>query len=212
MPLKSYFLTNKTRMNMISFVRMFRLGTRLAPVTLLFATHLFGGQSLVLAGNPLITVADPGYPHNQSWRVEFQIHDWTLPATGAPPIVSLAGVGFAAYLGAEGRIRLESLGDSVVEQAPCLVNLAGMRNALVRFQRNASTMKITCEIWSYDSTGYNTQTESIRTLGNLSFGGGGFGGGANAALAYLRVFTTLLPLGGRPPVTADAGDWTDLRF
>src|SRR4029077_13349285 len=31
-------------------------------------------------------------------------------------------------------------------------------------------------------------------------------------LGYLRVFTTLVPIGSRPPTTADGGNWTELKF
>jgi PAS domain-containing protein len=190
----------------------FRRGTRLMQGLLLFAATLFAGQSLVFNAGQYLDLADPQYPRNQSWRVEFQVHDWTEPATGSGRLISLSGLGFAAFIGPNGSFSLESAGDRVLEQQPCFVNANGMSNALIRFQRNVTTSKVTCEIWSYDSTGYNTQTDNIKTLGNLNFGGGNLGGGAAASLGFIHVFTTLLPLGSRPPVTADRGDWTDLRF
>ncbi len=187
-------------------------GGRVALLALLAASEVFAGQSLVLTpGNP-VTVADPFYPKNQSYRVEFQMHSWTLPASGAPPVIYLAGTGFAAYLTSGAVLALESLGDRVVEGQPCFLNIAGMTNALVRFQRNVSTMQVTCEVWSYDGTGYNTQKDTIGTLGNLTFGGGTLGGALSASLGFLRVTSTLVPVGGKPPVTADRGDWTELDF
>ena len=143
--------------------------------------------------------------------MEFQIHDWTLP-NGQPPLMYLAGTGFAAYFYQSGVIGLESLADRVAQQEPCFVNTSGMRNALVRFQRNLSTMQLTCEIWNYDSTGYNSQTDMITSLGNLGYGGGSLGGAISASLGFLRISSTVLPLGSRPPATGDTGAWTDLRF
>ena len=198
---------------MTKFARMCRSGGRLLPAVLLLAWHLSAGQSLVLKATDTINLADPAYPHNQSWRVEFQIHDWMLPNGGVAPIIYFASVGVAAYLNnATGLVSLESLGDQVVQQAPCFVNITGMPNALIRFQRNTGAMTVTCEAWNYDSTGYNTQTDNISKLGNLPFGGGALGNGAVGSLGFLRVFTTLIPAGGRPPVTGDTGDWTELRF
>ena len=102
-----------------------------------------------------------------------------LPNGGVAPIIYFASVGVAAYLNnATGLVSLESLGDQVVQQAPCFVNITGMPNALIRFQRNTGAMTVTCEAWNYDSTGYNTQADNISKLGNLPFGGGALGNGA----------------------------------
>jgi hypothetical protein len=145
--------------------------------------------------------------------VEFQLHSWVLPPQGSPPsLILLNGTGFAAYLRSDGLLDLESLGDAVAEQQPCFLNTSGLRDVLVRIQRNVPDMLLTCELWSYDSTGYNTQTDHIRTLGNLPYSGGTLGGKVAASLAFLRVSTTVIPLGGRPPVTGDIGDWTNLTF
>ncbi len=198
---------------MMKFARMCRSGGRLLPAVLLLAGHLSAGQSLVLRATDTIPVADPPYPHNQSWRVEFQLHDWSQPNPGNAPIIYLASVGAAAYLNnATGQLNLESVGDQVVQAAPCFLNLAGMTNALIRFQRNVGAMTLTCEAWNYDSTGYNTQSDNISKLGNLPFGGGALGNGSSGSLGFLRVFTTLVPTGSRPPVTGDPGDWTELKF
>ena len=197
---------------MTKFARMCRSGGRLLPAVLLLACRLSAGQSLVLKATDQIPLADPPYPHNQSWRVEFQIHDWTLPASGAAPFIALNSVGIAVYLNSNGLVSLASVGDQVVQQAPCYLSTAGIKNALIRFQRNAAAMTLTCEIWNYDSTGYNTETDNISRLGNLGYGGGGVGYGGATSLGFLRVFTTLIPTGSRPPVTSDTGDWTELRF
>jgi hypothetical protein len=167
---------------------------RLAVVALMLATPLTAGQSLVIPVTQPIGVSDSGFPHNQSWRVEFQIHDWRLPPAGAAPIITLYSVGFEAFLQSNGQMYVQSLGDSIVELQPCYLNLSGLTNALVRFQRNLTAKTVTCEIWNYDSTGYNSQTDHINVPGNLPFGGGSLGGGgASASLGFLRVFTTLVP-------------------
>jgi hypothetical protein len=175
---------------------------------------LFGGQSLVLTPTSTpVTLVDPIYPGNQSYRIEFQIHNWTLPPTGGQPaIFALNGLGASAWLWYDGRVALGSLTDSVVEQQPCLVNTNGLTNVLIRFQKDVPNMRYTCEIWSYDGTGYGSDADTIRTLGNPTYSGGVIGGGVTASLGFLRVFTTVVPVGGKPPTTADAGDYTELKF
>ena len=198
---------------MTIFTRILRSGCWLPVAALLAALPLPAGQSLVLPAAGYIPVADSSFPHNQSWRVEFQIHNWTVPASGAAPILGLSSVGFEAFLQSDDQLFVESLGDTVVEEAPCYLNLSGIANALVRFQRNVSAKTLTCEVWNYDSTAYNTQTDQINSLGSLPYGGGFLGGGGvTASVGFMRVFTTLLPSGSRPPVTADTGNWTELRF
>jgi len=187
--------------------------TILVLVITSFSAQLYAGQSLVLTPGRSVSLTDPPFPHNQPWRVEFQLHNWVLPAAGSPPaLIQLAGLGFAAYLRSDGLLDLESLGDTDVEQAPCFVNTTGMRDVLVRFQRNIPSMVDTCELWNFDSTGYNTATVHLLTLASASNSGGALGGNVTASLGFLHVFTTLVPLGSRPPITGDVGNWTNLTF
>jgi len=158
-------------------------------------------------------VQDPIYPATQSYRVEFQIHDWTLPIGGEQPaIFSLYGLGLGAWLYPDGRVAVGSLSDSIVEQQPCFVSVKGLSNALIRVQKDVANMRYTCEVWSYDGTGYDRDSDTIRSLGNLTHGGGVIGGKVTLSLGFLRVSTTLVPSGSRPPTTADAGDYTELKF
>ena len=73
-------------------------------------------------------------------------------------------------------------------------------------------MQFSCEIWNYDGTGYLSQVETMTGLTPRMTSGGVIGSGVSASMGFLRVATTLLPLGGKPPATADGGDWTELKF
>jgi hypothetical protein len=160
------------------------------------------------------SVNDPNYPQNQSWRIEFQMHDWTNTPAGnfSAKIFELDGVGATAWFYPDGVIALGDYKDNITPQQPCFVSAAGRTNVVVRFQRDLSKMQLTCEIWNYDGTGYASQMETIlNTIQNTS-SGGYLAGGATANLAYLRVYTTIVPLGSRPPVTANGGDWTEWKF
>jgi hypothetical protein len=53
-----------------------------AHIAILFPVLAFAGQSLVLNGSSNISVVDPVLPSSQSWRIEFQIQNWTPSAGG----------------------------------------------------------------------------------------------------------------------------------
>jgi hypothetical protein len=172
------------------------------------------GQSLVLNSSSNISVVDPVLPSSQSWRIEFQVHNWTPTPAGdySAMLFDLLGTGSIARLSPGGILETETL-DQVTQQQPCFVSVNGLTNALVRVQKNAAAMLFTCEVWNYDGTGYSSQIENISQLAPPHpYNGGTIGPGAVAALGFLRVSTTLLPLGARPPTTADGGNWTELKF
>lgn len=182
-------------------------------ISLLLSTGAFAGQSAVFtATTPAISVADPVAAQNQPWRVEFQVHNWTLPPAGtqSETFFYFAGLGAVAYFYPDGSMATGSSRDTVVEQQPCFVKTTGLTNVLVRLQRDVANMQITCELWNYDGTAYTSQVDHIKTLGTSSFGGGTIGGaGLTASIGFLRVFSTAIPLGSRPPATADVGDYVN---
>jgi len=183
-------------------------------IAILFPVLASAGQSLVLNGSSNISVVDPVLPSSQSWRIEFQIHNWTPTPAGdySAMLYDLLGTGSIARLSPGGILETETL-DQVIEQQPCFVSVNGLTNALVRVQKNAAAMLFTCEVWNYDGTGYSSQVENISQLAPPHpYNGGTIGPGASAALGFLRLSTTLLPLGAKPPTTADGGNWTEWKF
>jgi hypothetical protein len=183
-------------------------------IAVLFPVLASAGQSLVLNGSSNVSVVDPVLPSSQSWRIEFQIHNWTPTPAGdySAMLFDLLGTGSIARLSPGGTLETETL-DQVIEQQPCFVSVNGLTNALVRVQKNAAAMLFTCEAWNYDGTGYSSQIENISQLAPPHpYNGGTIGPGALASLGFLRVSTTLLPLGAKPPTTADGGNWTELKF
>ncbi len=188
-------------------------------VWLAFSSAAFAGSSLVLSPrvNPQTTsLRDPLLPANQSWRVEFQLHDWTLPSAGdfTAKLFELDGTGANAFLYPTSQLALGDLRDNASPAQPCFVSIAGLTNALVRIQRDLANSRVTCEAWNYDGTGYNSQTVSILSpLSSYSMTGGRLGASSTLAkLGFLRISTALLPLGSKPPTTADGGNWTELKF
>jgi hypothetical protein len=182
-------------------------------IAFFFPLAAFAGQSLVLNGSSNISVVDPVLPWNQSWRIEFQIHNWTPTPAGvySAQLFNLIGTGAIARVYPGGTLETES-SDQFAQGQPCFVGTNGLTNALVRMQKNVQAMLFTCEIWNYDGTGYSNQVMNISKLVPRSGSGGTLGPGATAAIGFLRVSTTLLPLGAKPPTTADGGNWTEWKF
>ena len=97
--------------------------------------------------------------------------------------------------------------------SPCFVYLNGRQNVLVRFQRDVANMREVCEIWNSDGTEYQQDSDKIVTITPSPYSGGTLGNAnTSAALGFLRVFSTIVPDGSRPPVTADTGDLINLTF
>ncbi len=188
-----------------------RMLARCLPV--LFPCVALAGQSLVLNRAVSVPVTDPILGQNQSWRVEFQFHNYTLPPAGfyGAIIFNLSGTGTKATISPDGRLAIEA-SDQVSAHQPCFLATNGIDNALVRIQRNAATMQFSCEMWSYDGTGYRNDVMELTRLQQRTEAGGTIGGGATCGVGFLRISTKLMPLGGRPPTTADGGEWTELKF
>jgi hypothetical protein len=175
---------------------------------------LRGGQSLVLTPAVSLNAVDPTLASTQSWRVEFQLH--TLgpqPGSYGNKIFYLSGVGLHADIFPDGSINMTDIRDSVEQGTPCRVYTNNLADALIRFQRNLANNQVNCELWNIDGTGYNNQIEPISSV-NTSYNGSGgnIGLSITGNLGFLRVFTSVLPLGSRPPTTADHGDWTEWKF
>jgi len=182
-------------------------------VPLLFPMLAFAGQSLVLNRAVTIPVIDPIIPAKQSWRVEFQFHNWTIPPAGfyGAVVFDIGGTGTKATISPDGRLAIEA-SDQLTARQPCFLSTEGISNALVRIQKDVGKMQFSCEMWNFDGTGYRNDVMQILVPQQRQGPGGQIGGGATGALGFLRVSTKLMPLGGRPPTTADGGDWTELKF
>ena len=178
----------------------------------LFPVLAFAGKSLVISpGGQFAAINNfPNFSPNQSWRVEFQIHDWVLPTAGNfnASVFSLTGLPAQVWIYPNNNLAFGIQRDGISGQ----LSLAGRTNILVRLQLDASQMQVNCEMWNYDGTGYVRATFPIGTIGAWPFSGASIVGGATTNLAFLRVSTTLVAPGSRPPVTADPANYFNLKL
>jgi len=177
------------------------------------STAAFCGQSLALTPGVIALATDPNQPQQQAWRVEFQLHDWTPPTinTNDSTVWDFNGIGAASALLQTGILRISDKRD--VAPSVCDLSLGTLTNILVRVQRDPVNMRFVCELWNYDGSGYQQTAVPIASLQTWPYAGGSFGSAyTTAKIAFFRIFDTIVPDGSRPPVTADSGDITELKF
>jgi len=171
---------------------------------------VFGGQSLVLnPGVKSLSVEDPNRPSGQSWRVEFQLHDWSGPSqnTNGGYIWQLAGLGVDVAIVPNGDLWITNRRDAIPSGEPCALPLSGRTNVMVRVQRDAANKEFHCEIWNYDGSGYFIRSQQIVTFLSWPYSGGQIGSDFTTAhLAFLRVYSSLVNIDSKPPTTASGGE------
>ncbi len=194
-------------------------GVGVRGITLLWGLSVaaaWGGQSLVLSPGVRVNVPDPTLRDTKSWRVEFQMSNWSLPAAGnyANYLFQLNGVGASVLIFPDGRLAVNDWRDSVSPSQPCFLSLpTTSADVLVRIQRDASQLQFSCEIWNVDDSGYSVNAVVINSFKAWTLNGGELGSATvQAQLGFLRIFTSLVALGSQPPAAAETGDWSDWRF
>ena len=190
---------------------MRRTGTIL-PLLLLFLAmnwQATAGSSLVLSPGQIGTFVDPVQPASQNWRVEFQMHDWTMPVvnTLTARVALMDGTGLYVALNMDLIWILNNRDGS-----QCLLSLSGRTNVLLRIQRNPAALRMNCEIWNYDGSGYQQTSDVIQHSVATIYSGGQLGSALTVArLAYFRMFDTLLLDGTRPAPNA-TGNMVNFTF
>jgi len=176
---------------------------------LLISVTLFAGNSFIATNGGLaFGVTDPST--NTSFRIETQLHGITLPGS-AGKVFDFAGTGFAITINANGQVGWDSYHDNL-GGGTCNTTITGMTNALLRFQRDTANQILICEAWNYDGTLYNSSQVAIPGPRSWTFSGAGIGSGGTADIGFLRIWSTLVAAGSKPPTTANSGDLLELKF
>jgi hypothetical protein len=144
--------------------------------------------------------------------------NWSLPASGnyADYVFQLFGVGTSVLIYPDGQLAVADWRDATSPAQPCFLPLpatSASSNVLVRIQRDASQMQLSCEIWNVDSSGYAQDALPINSFNTWTVSGGQLGSATvQAQLGFLRVFTSLVAENSQPPATAETGNWSDWKF
>ncbi len=179
---------------------------------LLLAFSAFAGQSLRLAGageqwnSDLDVIAS-----TSDIRVEGQFHDVAAPASNQSFIV-LNGVGWRVdYTPPNGLYFTFQRDNGSIE---CIVPFT-RTNFVFRLQRlyNNGSPIHQCEVWDVDGGNYFVKTDYTTALKPWDASGAALFSSGDTKVGFLRVFTSALPLGSKPPATAEnAGAWAAWPF
>jgi|GEM_PF-3482034 len=174
----------------------------------LTATSCFGGSSILLNAGGSIE-AMQNVADNYDLRLEFHMHDYA-PTVGVNR--SFAYLNFfdmQLMAASNGEIEVITPRGAAVR---CPTH--NRQNFLVRAQLNLADARLDCEVWDVDGSNYAVRTASELTFKAFSVFGGVISpfNESSPALAFLRGSTSLVPLGSKPPVTADVGDYFDWKF
>lgn len=170
-------------------------------------TSLFGGQSLRLTGDlAQVNSSMDLIASTSDIRVEGQFYGITPPVTNRSFIV-LNGVGFRVdYIYPTGLYFTFPRDGGSIE---CIVPFT-RSNFVFRLQRlyNNGSPIHQCEAWDVDGGNYTVKTDYTTSLQSWTTTGAAIFGPGDARVGFLRVFTSAVPLGSKPPATADnAGAW-----
>ncbi len=178
----------------------------------LLTLSAIGGQSLRMVGTDLqVDSGLDNIPATSDIRVEGYFHDVNPPAA-TKSFVVLTGVGFRVdYVPPTGLFFTFQRETGNIE---CVVPFS--RTSFVfRLQRlyNGGSPIHQCEIWDVDGGNYTVKTDYTTSMQTWNYTGAALFGNGDSSLAFLRVFTSPVPLGSKPPATADnAGAWAAWTF
>jgi hypothetical protein len=144
-------------------------------------------------------------------RVEFRLHDYTAPPDWNSWIIGLPDFAIR-FVQAELQLHVSDLVDLPESKVAALELKGRKKDILARFQRNFSNKTITLEIWDIDGTNYSVATTQMTGMSPTNWAGKNIavgGGTMRTRLAYLRLYSTVVPLKSLPPAHADGdlGDW-----
>lgn len=173
-------------------------------IPLLIALNAFAGQSITF-GPQLLQATVPNTP---SSRVEFYLHDWTTAGT-TTHIVESSSTGWRAYTSVSGSSVILTVYDQWetvgAQSAQFEINGLPQKAIYVRAQHDAVGKQDLIEAWDINGThvysgtlGYTTEVNSGGTIFQM-----GFGSEPALNVAFMRNYSTLVPINSRPPVTVD---------
>jgi hypothetical protein len=190
---------------------------KLVLAALFAVSFCSGAQSIFLKNGAQATGTFPSKPALKSiggFRYEFRLHNITDPADNLGWIFTVGNIwvdGFAVrFIHANnGQLNFSDRPDNFVN---ALLELSGRTDVIVRCQRDWTNSRLTMEAWNPDGSHYTHSETPLLTPVRSSLTGSSMSLGAptaSANLAYLRIYSTVLPENSPPPSRSDGdlGDW-----
>jgi hypothetical protein len=183
------------------------------PMSLvLVAASVFGAQSVTPSGPFTLSVTLPYAPWTtisatQPMRWEFRIHNFgsDMPLGGAG-FARLGGEVYIYSLGPNtGYLGVRNIDNNVQMTLACC---ASRTDILMRVQRDPANGRYTWEVWNTAGGGYAYNTRAA-TFTSYNWAGDQFSINSGQ-MAFMRWFSSTVPLGTSVPiagVTGDLGDW-----
>jgi hypothetical protein len=187
---------------------------RLLLLFILAATAVFGAQSITPSGTYTLGVTLPNAPwtyfsETQPMRWEFRIHNFGADWQGGSVVrfgpIALYSIGPNLAFMQPRTIDTFTSGDAFTMPGCC----EGRTDVLVRVQRDVVNSQYTWELWNTSGGGYLLETEAVSSFGSESWAGLIIWV-SSGRTAFLRWFSSTVPLGSSVPiagVTGDLGDW-----
>ncbi len=192
-------------MKHIKFIKFILIGAMLVSVCP-------AAQSIALTNGAQASgrfPTSPAFTSIGAIRMEFRLHGFTQPVDNYD---------FIFYFGQFTARFLQStlilnLTDNADVNAYTNIDLTGRSDVLVRFQRDQANNRLTMEVWNAsDGGGYFYGVVPLPAFNTVNVAGTPMAFGApttSTDLAYLRLYSTILPLNSPPPsrTNGNLADW-----
>ena len=191
-------------MNYLRFFRFLLLGA-------LLASACPAAESIALYNGAQISgtfPVNPAFVSINDIRMEFRLHNFTQPADYYGWMFYFDNF-YVRFLGSSVILNCSDNDDNY---AGTFIDLKGRTDVIVRFQRDKENSRLTLEVWNSDGTGYTYVKTPLTSVQTANVAGTPIKFGAPTTttdLAYLRMYSSVLPLGSPPPsrTNADLADW-----
>jgi len=189
--------------------------TKMKILLLLAIGPAFAGQSLQVSVARAENTSVAAQSVETPCRLEQSIHDWADNWTpGHPANVNACSIDIQALNNA-GALYYQIYWTRGSGGSFCFIDLAGLPSKFFsyRFQIDHSTLQTRCEAWDINGTRFTATTQQYTGHSGANSNGAWVQGtGQNMSTAYTRLFTSLVDMNSRPPVTADTGDLLEWKF
>jgi hypothetical protein len=175
---------------------------RIIFTAVLCVSTLLGAQSVVLPNGNFGTVTITGLANGAAIRIEGRVDARTYTSGSFDAVFAIGGL--ALNVTAQSTLTLSAAtGDAYAGGTPpSITTLGSIADLHYRVMRTGSTVSL--ETWESDGTDYTASTKTITTVGSPAWTSLVIGGASGASTvaqqqAFIRVYSTALPVGSAMP-------------